>query len=155
MSDPKYNFQFVQKLVLFSDDWSTVLLARRYGEADYDGVFSFVGGKMEASDESIIASLSREKTEEVGPNLQVAVYPLASNNLLFRKSDGNNMIIMHYLARCTSGDAALNKDEYSEYRWVPIDDLGTLEPIIPNIPSMVKWALQLKAIVAPADYVQI
>ena len=40
-------FQYCQKLIILSADKSQVLLTKRKGEADYDGVYSFIGGKME------------------------------------------------------------------------------------------------------------
>lgn len=54
------HFQYCQKLVVLSQDLDKVLLARRKGEADYDGVFSFIGGKMEMTDESLLAGMKRE-----------------------------------------------------------------------------------------------
>lgn len=155
MSDPKYNFQYCQKLIIFSEDWSKVLLAKRQGEANYDGAFSFIGGKMEISDEIIIAGLKREKDEEIGASAKVSVYPLATNNLLFRKADGSAMILPHYLARFTGGDITLNPQEYSEYRWVAIEDLPALEPKIDNIPTMTAWALALKPHANPNDFLEI
>ena len=60
-------FQYCQKLVVLSTDKQSVLLAQRKGEADYDGVFSFIGGKLETTDESLLAGMRREKNEEIGP----------------------------------------------------------------------------------------
>jgi 8-oxo-dGTP pyrophosphatase MutT (NUDIX family) len=155
VSDPKYHFQYCQKLVVFSQDWASVLLARRQGEADYDGAFAFIGGKMETTDESIIAGLRREKNEEVGESAKVRVYPLATNNLLYRKKDGSSMILPHYLAQFMGGDVTLNTQEYSEFRWVAVEDLPNFEPKIPGIPDMVAWALSLKDFVDPKDFVEI
>jgi hypothetical protein len=43
-------FQYCQKIVVYSQDGQSVLLCKRKGEADFDSVFSFIGGKMERSD---------------------------------------------------------------------------------------------------------
>jgi hypothetical protein len=43
-------FQYCQKLIILSADKTKVLLAKRKGEADYDGIYSFIGGKMETTD---------------------------------------------------------------------------------------------------------
>ena len=85
----KYNFQYCQKIVVLSHDKNKVLLCKRKGEADYDGTFSFIGGKMETTDTSIIAGLKREKDEEVGSDFQIQIYPKFSHNLLFQKKDGS------------------------------------------------------------------
>jgi 8-oxo-dGTP pyrophosphatase MutT (NUDIX family) len=155
VSDPKYNFQYCQKLVVFSEDWGSVLLARRQGEADYDGTFAFIGGKMETGDKSIIAGLKREKDEEIGAAAKVRVYPQATNNLLFQKADGSSIILPHYLAQYVGGKITLNADEYSEFRWVELADLPALESKIENIPAMAAWALALKQFAKPEDFVEI
>lgn len=144
MSDPKYNFQFCQKLIVFSKDWKKVLVAKRHGERDYDGMFSFIGGKMEVGDESIAAGLRREKDEEIGPEVVIKVYLDATYNFLYRKQDGDTMILPHYLAQYAGGEIRLNTEEYSEYRWVAVGDLAKLEPKIENIPRCVAWAQTLQ-----------
>ena len=58
-SNPNLLFQYIQKLVVLSSDRQSVLVAKRKGEADYDGTFSFIGGKMETTDESLIAGMKR------------------------------------------------------------------------------------------------
>lgn len=132
-------FQYCQKLVVFSADKQSVLLAKRKGEADYDGVFSFIGGKMETTDKTLLAGMQREKNEEVGPNVTLKVLPNETYNLLFRKQDGNSMVLPHIPALYVSGEIQLN-NEYSEYRWVPLTDLEAFEPKIDSITPMAIWA---------------
>ena len=138
----KYLFQNCQKIVVFSKDRSKVLLCRRKGEADYDGVFSFIGGKMETTDGSILAGLKREKNEEVGPSFKIRIYPIYSVNHYFVKKDGSHMILPHYYAIYESGNMRLN-EEYSEYKWIPVIELDTFEPKIPTIPAVVKHLLRI------------
>ena len=59
-------FQYCQKIIVLSKDRRAVLLAKRKGEADYDGTYSFIGGKMVTSDKTIIDGIKREKDEEIG-----------------------------------------------------------------------------------------
>jgi ADP-ribose pyrophosphatase YjhB (NUDIX family) len=141
----KYNFQYCQKIVVFSQDFTKVLLCKRKDEADYNGVYSFIGGKMEATDEDIITAIQREKNEEVGENFKVKIYTEFSNNLIFKKKSGDYMILPHYLAIHVGGDIQLN-EEYSEYQWVNITDLEQFEPKIKNIPESVNKLLKLKTI---------
>src|SRR5258708_4796958 len=103
-------FQYCQKLVILSADRQSVLLAKRKGEADYDGVFSFIGGKMETTDTSFVAGMKREKTEEIGPNAVVAVLPDETRNVLFRKKDGNSMVLPHIAGVYVSGNITLNEE---------------------------------------------
>lgn len=125
--------------MILSIDKSKVLLARRRREADYDGVYSFIGGKMETTDETILAGMKREKDEEIGANCVIKVLPNETYNLLFRKSDGKTMVLPHIAGIFVSGEIVLNS-EYSEYKWLPIDELSVFEPKIENITHMTKWA---------------
>ena len=139
----KYNFQYCPKIVIVSSDLTKVFLCKRKGERDYDGVFSFIGGKMERTDASIIAGLSREKNEEVGSGFKIELYPTFSLNLLFQKKDGSPMILPHYLAIYKEGEVNLNAEEYSEYAWVEITNLEKFEPKIETIPEAVRELLKL------------
>lgn len=132
-------FQYCQKLVILSEDKTKVLLAKRKGEADYDETYSFIGGKMETTDESIVAGMKREKDQEIGAIAKVNILPNDTYNLLFRKSDGNSMILPHIAGVYVSGEIELS-DEYSDYQWVAIEKLDVFEPKIENIPQLAKWA---------------
>jgi 8-oxo-dGTP pyrophosphatase MutT (NUDIX family) len=151
----RYNFQFCQKLILFSEDWSKVFLAKRQGEADYDGTYSFICGKMETTDVSIAAGLKREKDEEVGKQFRVKVYMDATNNVLYRKNDGNSMILPHYVAQYVVGEVILNEDEYSDYAWIPVKDLASFEPKVETITEIVAWALRFKDCLGDSDFLEI
>ena len=128
----QYLFQNCQKIILFSSDFSHVLLCKRKGEQDYDGIYSFIGGKMETRDGSLIEGMRREKEEEIGKNCSVLLYPTFNHMTLFKKQDGNHMLLPHYLAVFQNGEIELN-EEYSEYTWVKIHELETFEPKIKNI----------------------
>ena len=118
-----------------------MLLAKRKGEADYDGVYSFIGGKMETTDEGLLAGMKREKDEEIGQAAKINVLPDETFNLFFRKKDGNTMVLPHIASIYVSGEIELN-DEYSDYRWVPLVDIDGFEPKVPNIPQLARWAVR-------------
>jgi 8-oxo-dGTP pyrophosphatase MutT (NUDIX family) len=134
-------FQYCQKLVILSADRQNVLLAKRKGETDYDGTYSFIGGKMETTDPDILAGMKREKDEEIGQAVKIKVLPDETYNLLFRKKDGNSMILPHIAGLYVAGEVRLS-NEYSDYKWVPIAGLETFEPKIENIPQLTRWAVQ-------------
>ncbi|MGV9677757.1 NUDIX hydrolase [Nocardia sp. NPDC003482] len=141
MSDTTH-FQYCQKLVVIDPETNSVLLARRKGEADYDGVYSFIGGKMETTDSSILDAIRREKEEEIGKAATILIAEDLSYNVLFRKKDGNSMILPHFYAEYAGGDIELN-DEYADYVWVPVDHLDAFEPKIDTIPVAVRWAREI------------
>jgi 8-oxo-dGTP pyrophosphatase MutT (NUDIX family) len=134
-------FQYCQKLVILSEDRTKVLLARRKGETDYNEVFTFIGGKMETADESLVSAMKREKDEEIGAGAVVNVLPEETYNVLFQKQDGNAMILPHIAGVYISGEIQLS-NEYSEYAWVSVEVLDDFEPKVENIPSITKWALK-------------
>jgi len=146
------HFQYCQKIIVLSKDLTQVLLCKRKGENDFDEVFSFIGGKMEVTDETILAGLTREKNEEVGEDFKINIYPTYSTNISFRKKDGNTMILPHYLAIYQNGEINLN-EEYSEYRWIPISEIDSFEPKIPTILSVLTKILDLEKITKETDFI--
>ncbi len=147
----KFSFQNCQKIVVLRNDDSEVLLCRRKGEADYDGIFSFIGGKMETTDASILDGLRREKNEEVGEEFKIKIYPLFNTMVLFRKKDGNAMVLPHYYAEYASGEIKLS-GEYAEYCWVPVVDIKNFEPKIATIPGVIKNLLRLKSVMGEEEF---
>ncbi len=151
-----YLFQYCQKLVVFSCDNSSVLFAKRRGEAEFDEYYSLIGGKMETTDGDIIASIQREKDEEVGKDFRLKVCPMYScYNVLFRKKDGTGMILPHYVAVHCEGLIQLNAEEYSQYKWVPIRELDNLEPKVDNTGQVVKNALRLLPLLQEHDFQEV
>lgn len=153
--NPKYAFQYCQKLVIFSEDRKSIFLARRKNEAYYDGLYAFIGGKMEITDKDIIDGLRREKNEEVGKEMRLKVYPGATHNVLYyKRKDNFTMVLPHYIAVYIGGDIRLNKKEYSDYKWVPIKELHKLESKIDNIPDVVDWATGLLRRLPEKDFIE-
>ena len=130
-------FQYCQKLVVFNEDYSKVLLAKRKGEADYDGVYSFIGGKMETTDHDLKAGIKREVTEEIGSDARIEVLLDFSFNEFYRKKSGDSMVLPHHIARYIDGDINLS-DEYSDFAWVNVDDIDKFEPKIDTVASIVQ-----------------
>jgi isopentenyldiphosphate isomerase len=65
------------------------------------------------------------------------------------------MIPAHYLAIHENGEVELNNEEYSEYKWVKIEELNKFEPKIQNIPEMVQQILRLEKIADEKDFILI
>jgi NADH pyrophosphatase NudC (nudix superfamily) len=147
--------QYCQKLVVFNDARDAILLAKRRGEKDFDGIFSLIGGKMEITDGDIISGIRREKIEEIGTSACVLVYPQISWNVSYVKNDGQAMILPHYFAVYRGGEIKLNPEEYSEYAWVALEALANFEPKIASIPEAVEATLKIASIIDEADLVEI
>lgn len=147
-------FQYCQKIIIFSEDYTKVLLAKRQGEQDYDGVYTFIGGKLETTDGGFVEGLRREKNEEIGEQAQVSILPTITYNIYFQKKDGNHMVLPHYAAIYTGGEITIN-EEYSDYQWVPLSKLDDFQPKIDNIPTLSQWALKIASLADKADWVKL
>lgn len=131
-------------------------MARRANEADHDNTFSLIGGKTETTDGDLVAGLKREKDEEIGPSARVKVcWRMSCYQVWFQRADGRCMVLPHHVAIFAGGDIQLNPEEYTEYRWVPAADLHTFQPLIPNIPEVVRQAQRLLPILTTDDFEEI
>lgn len=144
-------YQYCPKLVVFSQDQNSVFLCKRLGEQDYDGTYSFIGGKMEHSDVDILGAIKREKNEEVGEGFLVRVCLKYSIDIHFEKKNGSKMIIPHFLALHQGGEPNLN-DEYSDFAWVPVGQLEGFEPKISNISWISQDLLKLAPLLSAVDF---
>ncbi len=147
-------FQYCQKIVIFNDTEDAVLLAKRKGEADFDGVYSFIGGKMETTDGGFVPGLQREKNEEVGENVKLDVFPHISINEYYTKKSGQAMVLPHIYAIYRGGEIKLN-EEYAAYAWVNLADLEAFEPKIATITPIVNSMLKIKQIINSDQFVRI
>jgi ADP-ribose pyrophosphatase YjhB (NUDIX family) len=152
--EEKYAFQNCQKIVVFKDNNTKVLLAKRVGEKDFDEIYSFIGGKMETKDEEILEGLRREKNEEMGEDFKIKIYPIFNTMNFYIKKDGSHMILPHYYARYESGEIKLN-EEYSEYKWVEIEKLSEFGPKVFTVELMVKNLLRLVEVMKEDELVLI
>jgi ADP-ribose pyrophosphatase YjhB (NUDIX family) len=151
-----YLFQYCQKLVVFSKDKKAVLFARRKGEADFDEYWSLIGGKMETTDGDIVPGIRREKDEEAGEGFSLKVAPdFSCYNVHYQKKNGIYMILAHYICLHAGGEIELNEDEYSEYKWVSVDELEGFSPKVDNTDDVIRNALRLLSILQDDDFVEV
>lgn len=141
----KYYFFVTPKFVMFDSKLEKVLLARRNGEADHDGTFSFIGGKLEKTDKDLLSGMMREKDEEIGIDNQVSIVLDSSRSVFFERSDGQMVLVPHYPAIFEAGKINLNEDEYSEFAWVSLSEHESFEPKIGNITEIAIWANKVLA----------
>jgi hypothetical protein len=106
---------------------------------------------METTDQSILAGLKREKDEEVGPSFKIKVFPFFTTNILFTKKDGSAMILPHIYAIHLEGEIQLS-EEYSEYKWVKLDEIDKFEPKINTIPDVLNKFALLKKILSETKF---
>ena len=156
MQDPILFFNYCPKMIVFSEDKKSVLLARRTGEADYDGIYSFIGGKTETTDGSLLAGLQREKNEEIGEAAKLKIcHKMSCYQVWYTKKNGNSMVLPHHVAIYKGGELKLNPGEYSDFKWVSLDELESFGPQIENQPEAVQNALRLWSILTDDDFVEI
>ena len=155
MQDSTLFFHYCPKLIVFSKDKKSVLLARRFGEADYNGAYTFIGGKSETTDGGLVAGLQREKDEEIGPDAKLKVcYMMSCYQVWYTKKDGNSMVLPHHIAIYQGGDIKLNPTEYDDCKWVPINAIDTYDQI-KTTPPAVRAALRYLSFLGDDDFVEI
>jgi 8-oxo-dGTP diphosphatase len=109
---------------------TAMLCARRSAPAALAGKWELPGGKVEP-DETPVAALHRELTEELG--VQVRLGPVVPT------ADGadwpilDHLIMRVWLAEITTGEAAPLQD-HAELRWVGRDGLEDLDWLEPDRP---------------------
>ncbi len=156
----KYSFQICQKIIVFSKDRRRVLLCQRKGEADFNDLYSFIGGKMETTDQKFfkglkkeeLEGLRREKNEEVGKDFKIKIYQKLTTNYFYIKKDGNHMILPHYYAIYKNGKIELS-NEYSNHKWVEINKISSFKPMIKNVPEVIKLFKKMEKIIDQKDFV--
>lgn len=152
MTEPETLYQYCPKVALFYDD--TVLLARRVGEADLNGLYSLVGGKIEHSDPLVTDGIFRELTEEIGHSVAGELLATFCVPVEYTKKDGSRMILPHYYAHYLGGNITLNPAEYTDYLWCPVVDLPGRTDVIPNVHEICHQLLRLVRIATPADFLR-
>lgn len=139
-----YNFEYCQKVVVFRNNDTEVLLCKRKGEADYDGVFSFIGWKMDNADQDVLAGIKREIQEEIWSDVSLQLLPYSYLPLSYMKKNGNAMLLPHYYVQFLGWTITLS-DEYSTYERVAVSELSAFEPKIATIPGAVGNILYLRS----------
>lgn len=113
----KYDFQVVVSVIITNKN-NQVLLAKRADDEDvYPGLWGIPGGKIDETDPSIEAGLSREVMEEVG--ITISDITLLQNNV---KRGETNKLYMVFTATHAEGIPTA-KEEVVDVAWVEPSDI--------------------------------
>ena len=86
-------------------------------------------------------------------NFKIKLYPNFNSTISFTKKDGNYMLLPHYYAQFLGGEIELNQNEYSDFKWVFINELANFEPKIPSVIPIIKQLLQIIPIIKESEFV--
>ena len=111
-----------------------VLLNKEIKESGITPWF-FPGGEVESFDINLEEACKREAREEVGINVEI-IKPL--DTLLYKKSDGSVVILVHYLAN-RIGEIKKGKN-IAECEWLDIYNLP--EDVAPNVREIIERYLK-------------
>lgn len=107
----------------------SVLVAQRGPGKALAGLWEFPGGKVEAG-ESPTDALTREIVEELGCRIKVGEHVTTTTH----KYEFGTIELATYYAALTSGTPVAS--EHAELRWVPLDDLQSLEWAPADLPTV-------------------
>lgn len=109
------------KAVIMGGDGKVLLLKRSKKERFNKGKWDFPGGHIE-KDETVNEALRREIQEETG--LQIKIGQVISITEFPKKSEQfkNEKRGIRFIAYANDDKVELNKNEHSEYVWLPIDE---------------------------------
>lgn len=106
-----------------------VLAAQRGPDKALEGLWEFPGGKVEPG-ESPADALTREIEEELGCRIQVGKHITSTTH----EYEFGTIGLATYYATLTTGTPTAS--EHSELRWVPFDDLQSLEWAPADLPAV-------------------
>jgi 8-oxo-dGTP diphosphatase len=111
-----------------------MLMVQR-GRAPAKGLWSVPGGRVEAG-EYLSEALIREVREETGITIQVG--ELAG---IFEVLGEEHYVILDYLATAASGSAPVPGEDAAAARWVPLDEIPSLECTPRFVETMRAWGV--------------
>lgn len=98
-----------------------ILIAKRSArEIAFPGRWALPGGKIENND-SVMKTLKDECHEEVG--LEIEDRKVYLDDSAFVRPDNQTVKVFTYLVFTKDLDVKLNKDDFSDFKWVGVDEI--------------------------------
>lgn len=117
--------------VIFNDDNKVLLVKRSEGNSWCPNCWALVGGKIEKN-ESPEEGLVREVKEET--NIDLLKYKLKK---IIKE---NNVLQYLYLSKVDNDFVELN-GEHSDYKWYSLDEIKTLDNVVPELINYIKYVI--------------
>ena len=64
------------------------------------------------------------------------------------------MVLPHYYARFLGGEITIN-EEYSEYKWIAVNEIDDFEPKIETVSRIVRSIQKIEKIAVQEDYLEL
>jgi 8-oxo-dGTP diphosphatase len=109
--------------VIRNDAGRYLVLKRHEREIAYPGMYTFPGGKVEGN-ESIEETLAEEIREEAG--LQMKPGKILLKDKSFIRPDDQTVKVFSYLCEVESTEPVTISEDFTDYKWIGIDDLQTI-----------------------------
>jgi len=117
----------VAVVAVIRDEKGKYLVLRRHeNEIVYPGMYTFPGGKIEEND-SVEETLAKEAKEEA--NLSLKPQKILLKDKSFTRPDGQTVKVFSYLCECKNPEDLKINEEFTNYKWVDIEELRNLEHV--------------------------
>ena len=109
--------------VIRNDEGKFLVLKRHEREVAYPGMYTFPGGKVEEND-TVQETLEKEVREETGLVLKRGKVLLKDKS--FVRPDGQTVKAFSYLCDVENTNGVKISDDFTDYRWVTLEELRIL-----------------------------
>jgi len=109
------------KIVMFSDDFTKILLAKRKNGNTASKAYTFIGKDSSPEESDVMQELKRKKREELGTECFVRLFVDGSAEV-DDKQDGKVVPHSYHLGIFMGGTIKLDP-AYSDYSWIRLEEL--------------------------------
>ncbi len=112
--------------VIRNSEGKYLVLKRRDDEIAYPGMYTFPGGKVENND-TTEETLEKEALEEA--NLKLKPGKILLKDKSYLRPDGQTAKFFSYLCEVENPDEIKISEDFTDYKWVSIQDLANLKHV--------------------------
>ena len=112
--------------VIRNSEGKYLVLKRRDDEIAYPGMYTFPGGKVENND-TTEETLEKEALEEA--NLKLKPVKILLKDKSYLRPDGQTAKFFSYLCEVENPDEIKISEDFTDYKWVSIQDLANLKHV--------------------------
>ncbi|KKS42110.1 hypothetical protein A3H03_00600 [Candidatus Kuenenbacteria bacterium RIFCSPLOWO2_12_FULL_42_13] len=110
--------------LIINKEGKLLVVKRSMREIAFPGRWALPGGKLE-DNETVMEGLKKECKEEVG--IEIENKKIYVDDNAFVRPDNQTVKVFCYLVFAKGLEVKLNKDDFDEYQWAGIEEIGEYE----------------------------